>query len=118
MRHVTYSEARQSLASLLDEVNADAAPVMITRQRGGDAVLLSMSEYQGLMETLHLLSSPRNAEKLLRSIADAEAGKTTRKKLTSPRETSTNEKGLPKQSTNGAEELMPTASDHDEPESA
>jgi antitoxin YefM len=76
MRHITYSEARQSLASLLDEVNADAAPVLITRQRGGAAVLVSESEYSSLMETLHLLSSPRNAEVLLRSIAHAEAGNT------------------------------------------
>jgi antitoxin YefM len=71
---VTYTHARQNLATLMDEVEANHAPVVISRQKKGAAVLLSLEDYNGLMETLHLLRSPRNAERLLRSIAQAERG--------------------------------------------
>jgi antitoxin YefM len=71
---VTYTHARQNLATLMDKVEANHAPVVISRQKKGAAVLLSLEDYNGLMETLHLLRSPRNAERLLRSIAQAERG--------------------------------------------
>jgi antitoxin YefM len=71
---VTYTHARQNLATLMDEVEANHAPVVISRQKKGAAVLLSLEDYNGLMETLHLLRSPRNAERLLRSIAQADRG--------------------------------------------
>lgn len=71
---VTYTHARQTLAKLMDEVQANHAPVVISRQKKGAAVLMSLEDYNGLMETLHLLRSPRNAERLLRSIAQADRG--------------------------------------------
>ena len=71
---VTYTHARQTLAKLMDEVAANHAPVVISRQKKGAAVLMSLEHYNGLMETLHLLRSPCNAERLLRSIAQAERG--------------------------------------------
>lgn len=71
---VTYTHARQNLATLMDEVEANHAPVVISRQRKGAAVLLSLEDYNGLMETLHLLRSPRNAERLLRSIDELNRG--------------------------------------------
>jgi antitoxin YefM len=71
---VSYTHARQTLAKLMDEVQANHAPVVISRQKKGAAVLMSLEDYNGLMETLHLLRSPRNAERLLRSIAQADRG--------------------------------------------
>jgi antitoxin YefM len=48
MQTVTYSEARENLKAVLDEVAAGCAPVMITRQRGEDVVLISASEWAGM----------------------------------------------------------------------
>lgn len=73
MQTVTYSEARENFTSMLDKVVADCAPVMITRQRGENVVLISASEWAGMEETLHLLRSPKNAERLLEAVRGFEA---------------------------------------------
>lgn len=69
MRTVTYSEARGNLKSVLDDVVNDVDITIITRARGGDAVVMSLENYNAMMETLHLLRSPNNAEHLNRSIS-------------------------------------------------
>jgi len=74
MNVCTYSELRAHLKERLDEVAASRTPMLVTRQNGAPAVILDKEEYDGLMETLHLLRSPANAERLLRSIAEANAG--------------------------------------------
>ena len=74
MQTVTYSEARENLKSVIDKVAADRAPVMITRQRGENVVMISASEWAGMEETLHLLASPANAKHLLDGIAELDAG--------------------------------------------
>jgi antitoxin YefM len=74
MQTVTYSEARENLKSVIDKVAADRAPVMITRQRGENVVLISASEWAGMEETLYLLRSPKNAERLLEAVRGFEAG--------------------------------------------
>ena len=78
MQTVTYSETRENLKSVLDKVVADRAPVMITRQNGENVVMISASEWSAMDETLHLLRSPRNAERLLAAVrgfeADAQKG--------------------------------------------
>jgi antitoxin YefM len=74
MRACTYSDFRENLKERLDEVHETRAPLLVTRQNGSDAVVLDAEEHEGLMETLHLLRSPRNAERLLRSIAGLDAG--------------------------------------------
>ncbi len=75
MAHVSYSELRNNLASYMDEVCNDRAPLFITRQNARSVVMMSEDEYEGLMETVHLLKSPANATRLLRSIKDADQGK-------------------------------------------
>jgi antitoxin YefM len=72
---VSYSEARARLADIMDKVTDDAAPIVVTRQRRESVVIMSKREYDALQETLHLLSSPKNASRLRRAVADAGAGR-------------------------------------------
>ncbi|HTT81625.1 MAG TPA: type II toxin-antitoxin system prevent-host-death family antitoxin [Stellaceae bacterium] len=72
--HVSYSDLRQHLRQHLDQVCASRAPLVVTRRNREAVVMLALSEYESMTETLHLLRSPANAEHLLRSIAAAEAG--------------------------------------------
>ncbi|HTR66170.1 MAG TPA: type II toxin-antitoxin system Phd/YefM family antitoxin [Terriglobales bacterium] len=75
MTETTYTNLRQSLASFLDRV-ADDREVVIVRRRGDRRVaLVPADELAGLMETAHLLRSPRNARRLLTALRRAAAGK-------------------------------------------
>lgn len=81
MRIVTYSEARSSLKAVLDSVYDDSDVTVISRRGGADAVVMSFDHYQSIMETMHLLSTPANAARLARSIAQHKAGKVLRRDL-------------------------------------
>ena len=74
MGHISVSELRQNLASYMDEVCESRAPLVVTRQKGQSVVMVSEEEFDSMMETLHLLRSPANAERLMRAIARADAG--------------------------------------------
>lgn len=75
MTHVSYTDLRQNLSRYLDEAVDTRAPIVVTRQGGkGNVVMISEAEFAGWQETVHLLSSPRNAERLLRGVRQAEAG--------------------------------------------
>ena len=74
MSHVSYSELRANLAKYMDEVCDSRASLHITRQNARGVVMISEDEYDSLMETLHLLRSPANAARLLRSIEEADKG--------------------------------------------
>jgi len=69
-----FSKARANLKALMDRVVADKIPLKITRQNGEAVVMISESEWAGMEETIHLLSSPKNAERLLESIRQLDAG--------------------------------------------
>jgi antitoxin YefM len=76
MKVVTYSDARNSLKSILDQVVEDADVTVISRRDAeGDAVVMSLDTYNSIMETLHLTSNPANAAALARAIAQDKAGK-------------------------------------------
>ena len=77
MKHVSYSAFREHLARYMDEVCDSHAALLVTRQNARTVVLLSEEEYEGMLETLHLLRSPANAARLARSIESAEAGALT-----------------------------------------
>ena len=81
MKIVSFTEARNSLKAVLDGVVNDADTTVITRRDSEDAVVMSLDYYNSLMETVHLLRSPQNAEHLNRSIAQYCAGKTTSREL-------------------------------------
>jgi antitoxin YefM len=68
--------ARRRLSQLIEQVTDDQEPVEIV-SRPGSAYLVSADQWRSLMETAHLLRSPANAERVLRSIAAADAGHRT-----------------------------------------
>ncbi|WP_312745323.1 YoeB-YefM toxin-antitoxin system antitoxin YefM [Cedecea neteri] len=70
MRTITYSKARQELADTMQKVIDDRNPLLITRQNGGNCVLLSEEHYNSLEETAYLLRSPANAARLSQAIED------------------------------------------------
>ncbi len=74
MRTVSFSDARNNLKSILDEVVRDADCTIIKRRDHEDAVVMSLEYFNGLMETVHLLRSPANAAHLERSIEQYRQG--------------------------------------------
>jgi antitoxin YefM len=74
MDSITYTAARENLASTMDKVCADHAPVVITRNRDQSVVMLSLEDYESLEETAYLLRSPANAKRLLEAIHALETG--------------------------------------------
>lgn len=73
-RVLNYTAARRNLKSVMDTVIADRVPVVITRTTSEPVVVMAKSEHDAMMETFHLLRSPRNAERLREAIADVEKG--------------------------------------------
>jgi antitoxin YefM len=67
----TYTQARASLAKLLDEVTHNRQVVIISRRGEEDVALVSADELESLLETAHLLRSPTNAERLLTALGRA-----------------------------------------------
>jgi antitoxin YefM len=76
MRVVNFSDARNNLKKVIDDVVDDSDFTVISRRDAPDAVLLSLDSFNSLMETVHLLKSPANAAHLARSLAQMESGKT------------------------------------------
>ena len=72
MKSITCSYARSNLAETMDRVCQDHSPVIITRRNGQAVVMLSLEDYHALEETAHLLGNPRDALRLVESIAELE----------------------------------------------
>ncbi|NOZ53617.1 MAG: type II toxin-antitoxin system prevent-host-death family antitoxin [Gammaproteobacteria bacterium] len=81
MRIISFTEARNSLKSVLDQVVNDADCTVITRRDSEDAVVMSLDFYNSLMETVYLLKSPANAEHLRKSIEQYQQGNTKERDL-------------------------------------
>lgn len=77
---ITASEARKALFPLIEQVNADRAPVEITSKRG-NAVLMSADDYSAWQETAYLFRSPANARRLLDAADAAARGDLVRQSL-------------------------------------
>jgi len=74
MRIISFSEARNSLKTVLDQVVEDVSCTVITRRDSEDAVVMSLEHYNSLMETVYLLKPPANAHRLLASIEQFDQG--------------------------------------------
>jgi len=67
----TYSQAREQLKSLMDRAVDDREIIMVKRRTGGNVAMIAADELTSLIETAHLLHSPKNAERLLTALARA-----------------------------------------------
>lgn len=82
MKTTSYSELRKNLASMLDRVETDHEPLVITRDKGKPAaVLMSLEDFASYEETRYLLKSPANADRLLAAVEALEAGQGKERKL-------------------------------------
>ena len=81
MNAITYTAARENLASTMDRVCIDRDPVIITRKRDQAVVMISLEDYEALEETAHLLRSPTNAKRLIASIEAAEQGNIIKREI-------------------------------------
>jgi antitoxin YefM len=75
MRAANFTEFRTRLKNFLDDVENNNETLIIKRGTGNGAVLISLDEYNSIMETVHLLSSKVNADRLYESIQQIKAGK-------------------------------------------
>lgn len=81
MDAITYTTARANLANTMDRVCDDHEPIIITRNSQQAVVMMSLDDFKALEETSYLLRSPKNARRLLESIASLESGQGKERKL-------------------------------------
>ena len=81
MDTMSYTAFRGQLSSALDKVNDDHIPILITRQNGKPAVLISLEDFHSYEETAYLMASPKNAERLNQAIVQVEKGMTNEHEL-------------------------------------
>ena len=81
MRVIHFSDARNQLKQLIDQVVADCDVAIIARQGAEHIVVMSLDTYNSMMETFHLLKSPTNARHLEKSLAHYRKGQTKTKAL-------------------------------------
>lgn len=71
---LTYSDTRANLKEVMDRVVEDHRPVVITRQKAEAVVMVSLADWAAIEETMHLLSSPKNAQRLRAALDQLDAG--------------------------------------------
>jgi antitoxin YefM len=81
MKAISYTAARQNLAKTMESVCKDHAPIIVTRKVSESVVIISLEDYSALEETAYLLRSPKNARRLVESIAQLESGQGTEREL-------------------------------------
>ncbi|OGJ61109.1 hypothetical protein A3A67_04820 [Candidatus Peribacteria bacterium RIFCSPLOWO2_01_FULL_51_18] len=81
MTTVTYTNFRQNLAHYLDKAEEDCEEIVVTRDKGRKAILISFDDFLSLQETAYLLSSRKNSRHLEKSMREAKMGKTVRVQL-------------------------------------
>ena len=84
MKAVNYATARNNLKSIIEDIDSHCEEYLVVTKDDRQVVIISYDEYQSMKETLHLLSTPANRERLLRSIGQIEKGKFQRRKLIDP----------------------------------
>ena len=81
MNTMSYSAFRSHLAAVLNRVNEDHQPVLITRRNGKPAVVISLDDFKAYEETAYLMASPKNAKRLNQAISEVEQGKMLKRNL-------------------------------------
>ncbi|MCG8642496.1 MAG: YoeB-YefM toxin-antitoxin system antitoxin YefM [Desulfobacterales bacterium] len=75
MRAISYTTARNNLASTMKQVCEDHDPIIVTRKNNESVIIMSLEDYESLNETAYLMQSPKNAKRLIDSIEELKAGK-------------------------------------------
>lgn len=83
MNILTFSEARAGLKTVMDDVCNDHTPTVITRVNGEHVVMLSLADFNSMEESMYLLRSPKNAKRLMESVAQLKSGKAQMRELVS-----------------------------------
>lgn len=81
MSYISFTDFRANMATHLDRLESDRDELIVTRQNHEPVVIMPLAELAGMRETLHLLGSPVNAQRLLRSIAELDAGQGEEREL-------------------------------------
>jgi antitoxin YefM len=81
MEITTYSNFRQNMKAFLDKVLSSHSPLFVSRANGEDVVVMSKADYESMEETMYLLSSSKNAERLARGIEEYKEGKGVEREL-------------------------------------
>jgi len=74
MDALTFADARANLMDVMDRVVNDHAPVLVTRQKAEAVVMVSLTDWNAMQETMHLVSSRANAARLIESLTEMNAG--------------------------------------------
>ncbi len=81
MNAISISEFRKNIKSFFDKAKDEHEPIIVTRNNG-NAVVMDIDDYNALIDTVYLLTSKRNADRLLDSIKNVQSGKYEEKELT------------------------------------
>ena len=81
MESIPYTTLRANLATQIDRVCEDHAPIIVTRKGSPSVVMISLEDYEAVDETAYLLRSPKNARRIFESILELEAGGGTEREL-------------------------------------
>lgn len=81
---LTYSDTRAHLKEVMDRVVEDREPVVVTRKRGEAVVMVSLADWNAMEETLHLMSSPANAQRIAEAIRQLDSGEGVERELIDP----------------------------------
>src|SRR4051812_37473969 len=84
MQAISYTQLRGNLKSFIDKVCEDHEPLVVIRNKGENAVLMSLEDYNSIEETCYLLSNPANASWLKKSLQSANSGNIVKKDLIHP----------------------------------
>lgn len=81
---LTFTDTRANLKDVMDRVVEDHTPVLVTRQRAEPVVMVSLTDWNAMEETMHLMASRVNAARLMESIAELDAGRGAEHDLIEP----------------------------------
>ncbi len=81
MDAITYTQARKNFTSVMNQVCDDHAPIIITRQSERPVVMMSLEDYSAMKETMYLLKSPANAQRLYKALEQLKEGKYQKRDL-------------------------------------
>lgn len=81
MKHTTSTDLRANLAAMMDKVNDDHEPLIVTRAKGKPVVMISLEDYEELDTTAYLMASPENARRLTAAIERVERGEAIEREL-------------------------------------